>query len=66
MDQGGGELVRENFMVGQNFKESVEKEGKTCTMDGRRCLKAFGPNLKPWYIMDSKHNKCAPIVGWRQ
>jgi hypothetical protein len=53
-------------MVGQILKKLVEKEGKACTMDGRRHLKPFGPNWKPWCVMDSKHNKCAPIVGWRQ
>jgi hypothetical protein len=45
MDHEGAKLVGKQFMVGQNFKELVEKEGKTCTMDGRRCLKPFGPNL---------------------
>jgi hypothetical protein len=22
--------------------------------------------LKPWCVMDSKHNKCVPIVKWKQ
>jgi hypothetical protein len=52
-------------MVGQILKELVKKEGEACTMDGRRHLKPFGPNWKLWCVMDSKHNKCAPFVGWR-
>jgi hypothetical protein len=46
MDHRGGEFVGENFMVGQILKELIEKEGETYTMDGRRCSKPFGPNLK--------------------
>ncbi len=63
MDHGGGELVGENFMVGQIFDALVKKESKACTMDGRRRLKPSSPNWKPWCVMDSKHNKCAPIVS---
>ncbi len=66
MDHEGGELVGKKFMVGQILKESIEKKSKTCTTDGKRCSKPFGPNLKLWCIMDSKHDKCVPIVGWRQ
>jgi hypothetical protein len=46
LDHGGGKLVGENFMVGQILKEFLEKEGEISTMDGRRCLKPFGPNWK--------------------
>ncbi len=28
-------------------------------------LKTLWPNWKLWCVMDSKHNKCAPIVRWR-
>jgi hypothetical protein len=66
MDHKGGKIVGNFFIMGQNFKELVEKEGEICTMDGRRHLKHFGPNWKLWCVMDSKHNKCVPIVGWRQ
>ncbi len=65
LDHEGGELVGKKFMVGQILKELVKKEGEACTMDGRRHLKPFGPNWKLWCVMDSKHNKCAPFVGWR-
>jgi len=47
------------------LKKLFEEKGKISTMDGRRCLKPFGPNWK-LCVMDSKHNKCAPIVEWRQ
>jgi hypothetical protein len=43
----------------------VKEKGKDCTMDGRRRLKPFSLNCKLWWVMDSKHKKCAPIVGWR-
>ncbi len=52
-------------MVGQIFEELVE-EGKACTMDGKRSSKPFGPNWKSWCVMDFRHNKFAPIVGWKQ
>ncbi len=61
----GGKLLGENFMVGQIFEALVEEEGEACTMDGRRYSKPFGPNWKSWCVMDSKHNKCVPIVRWR-
>jgi len=44
LDYGGGELVRENFMVGQIFEELVKEKGETYTMDGRRHSKLHGPN----------------------
>ncbi len=53
-------------MVGQILKELVEKSGKACTIDEKKPSKPFNPNWKPWCGMDSKHNKCVPIVGWRQ
>ncbi len=62
----GGELVRENFMVGKCFEELAEEEGKVYTMDERRHSKPSSPNWKLQCVMDSKHNKCAPIIGWRQ
>jgi hypothetical protein len=34
-------------------------------MDGRRHLKPSSPNWKSWYVMDSKHSKCDPIVKWK-
>jgi len=58
--------VKENFMMGQFLEELVKEKGKGYTMDGRRHLKPFNPNWKPWCVMDSKHSKCVPIVGWRQ
>jgi hypothetical protein len=54
------------FMVGQIFEELVSKKGDICTMDGRRCLKSSGPNLKLWCVMDSNHSKCVPIIMWKQ
>jgi hypothetical protein len=42
MDHKGGKIVGIFFIMGQNFKELVEKEGEICTMDGRRHLKHFG------------------------
>ncbi len=60
----GGELVGENFMVGQIFEELDEEEGEAYTMDERRHSKPFSPNWKLWCVMDSKHNKCAPIIRW--
>ncbi len=51
-------------MMGQILKKLVEEKGEACTMDGRRHSKPFSPNWKPWCVMDSKHNKCVPIVGW--
>jgi hypothetical protein len=53
-------------MVDQIFKELVEEKGETCSMDGRRCSKPLSPNWKPWRVMDFKHSKCVPIVGWKQ
>jgi hypothetical protein len=53
-------------MVGQIFKELVKEKGEACTMDGKRHSKPFCPNWKLWCVTDSKHNKCAPIVEWRQ
>jgi hypothetical protein len=41
LDHEGGELVRENFMVGQILKELVEEKGKACTMNGIRRSKLF-------------------------
>jgi len=66
LDHRGGKLVGENFMVGIYFEELVEEKGKACTINGKRCLKPYSPNWKPWCVMDSKHSKCAPIVRWRQ
>ncbi len=66
MDQRGDELVGKKFMVGQIFKELVEKESEVCTIDGRKRSKPSSPNKKLWCVMDFKHNKCVPIVGWRQ
>ncbi len=48
--------MEENFMVGQIFEELVEEKGETCTMDGRRQSKPFGPNWKLWCVINSKHN----------
>jgi hypothetical protein len=58
--------VGKKFMVGQILEELIEEKGEACTMNGRRCSKPSSPNWKPWCVMDSKHNKCVPIVGWRQ
>jgi hypothetical protein len=66
VDHRGGKLVGKNFIVSQIFEELVEEEGEICTMDGKRHLKPSGPNWKLWCVMDSKHNKCVPIVGWKQ
>ncbi len=66
MDHEGGRLVGQNFMVSQILKEFFEEKGDTSTMDGRKCLKPSHPNWKPWHFMNSKHDKCAPIVGLRQ
>jgi hypothetical protein len=66
LDHRGGELVRENFTISQILKELVEEKGETCTMDGKRRSKPSSPNWKPWCVMDSKHNKCIPIVEWSQ
>jgi hypothetical protein len=65
VDHRDGKLVGKKFMVGQIPEELVEEEGEACTMNGRRRLKPFGPNWKLWCVMDSKHNKCVPIVKWR-
>jgi hypothetical protein len=65
LDHGGGRFMGQNFMVGQILKEFFEK-GETKTMDGRKHLKPSCPNWKPWHLMDSKHDKCAPIVEQRQ
>ncbi len=65
LDHGGGKVVREIFMVGQIFEVLIKEKGEACTMNGRRCSKPYSPNWKLWFVMDSKHNKCAPIVGWR-
>jgi hypothetical protein len=53
----------ENFMLGQILKKLVKKKGEVCTMDGRRHWKPSGSNWKLRWVMDSKHNKCAPIVS---
>jgi hypothetical protein len=53
-------------MVGQIFKELVEGKGEACTINGKRHLKPSSPNWNLWCIMDSKHSKSAPIIGWRQ
>ncbi len=66
LDHKGGKLVGKKFMVGQILEKLVEKKGKACTMDGRRHLKPSSPNWKLWCVMDSKHNKCVPIIKWRQ
>jgi hypothetical protein len=66
LDHRGGELMVENFMVGQIFEKLVEEEGDTCIMDGRRQSKSSSPNWKLWCVINSKHNKCAPIVRWKQ
>jgi hypothetical protein len=66
LDHEGGELVGKKFMMGQIFEELVKKKGKACTMDGRKCSKPYSPNWKLWCVMDSKHNKCVLVVGWRQ
>jgi hypothetical protein len=58
LDHRNGEIVGENFMVGQILEEFVEEKGEACTMDGRRCSKPSRPNWKPWCVMDSKHNNC--------
>jgi hypothetical protein len=47
------------------FSNNFFEEGETSTMDGKKIFKTFGPNWKSWCVMDSKHNKCVPIVGWR-
>jgi U3 small nucleolar RNA-associated protein 14 len=61
----GGEIVGENFMMGQIFEELVEEKNKACTMDGKRHSKPSSPNWKLWCVMDSKHNKCALVVEWK-
>jgi hypothetical protein len=66
LDHKSGELVAEIFMVGQILEELVEEKSETCTMDGRRHSKPSNPNWKSWCFMDCKHNKCPPIVEWRQ
>ncbi len=63
LDDGGGKLVGENFMVGQIFEELVKEKG-------------FAPWIKEgtWNLlaqivscgMNYKHSKCVPIVRWRQ
>jgi hypothetical protein len=54
------------FMVGQILEKLVKVKYKAYTMDGRRCSKPFSSNWKPWCVMDSKPNKCAFIVEWKQ
>jgi hypothetical protein len=66
LDHGGGELVGENFMVGQIFEELAKEESEAYTMDERKHSKPSSPNWKPWCVIDSKHSKCAPIIGWKQ
>ncbi len=61
----GGEIVGENLTVGKILEELVKEKNKDCTMDGRRHSKPSSPNCKLWCVMDSKHNKCAPIVMWK-
>jgi hypothetical protein len=58
--------VGDKFMVSQIFEKLVKEEGKVYTMDGKRHSKPSKPNWKSSCVMDSKHSKCAPIVGWRQ
>jgi hypothetical protein len=41
LDHEGGKLVRENFMVGQNFKKLVKKKVEACTVDGKKALETF-------------------------
>ncbi len=65
LDHEGGGLVGQNFIVRKNFKFKKKKEGKSNTMDGRRHLKPFHPNLKLWCVMDAKHDKCVPIIRYR-
>jgi hypothetical protein len=66
LDHKGGKLVGENFMVGQIFEELVEEKGEASPWMEKRPLKPYSPNWKLWCVMDSKHNKCALIVRWRQ
>jgi hypothetical protein len=44
LDHEVGELVGENFMVGQILEELFKKKGKAYTMDGRKCSKPSSPN----------------------
>ncbi len=53
-------------MVGQILEKLVKVKYKAYTMDGRRCSKPFSSNWKPWCVMDSKPNKCAFVVEWKQ
>jgi hypothetical protein len=48
------------------LKNWLKKKAGAYTMDERRHSKHFSPNWKSWCVMDSKHNKCAPIIEWRQ
>jgi hypothetical protein len=57
--------VGENFMVAQILEEFIKEKIEANTMNGIRCSKPFNPNWKLWSVMDSKHNKCAPIIGWK-
>jgi hypothetical protein len=36
LEDGGGRLVGQNFMVGQILDDFFEKESKTSTMDGKK------------------------------
>jgi hypothetical protein len=53
-------------MVGQIFEELIEEKGEASPWMEKRPLKLYNPNWKLWCVMDSKHNKCALIVRWRQ
>jgi hypothetical protein len=66
LDHGGGKLAGENFMVRQIFEEFLEEESEISTMDRKRRSKPSGPNWKSLCVMDFKHNKCIPIIEWRQ
>lgn len=46
LDHEGGELVGQNFMVGQILKEFCEEKGNTSTINGKKVLKTFSPKLE--------------------
>ncbi len=50
-------------MVDQIFEEFFEEEGKINTMDVQKGVWNLFAQIGRF--MDSKHKKCAPIVGWR-
>jgi len=65
LDHEGGGLVGQNFIMGKKFQIVFEKEGKISTMDGRKHSKPFCLDWKLWHLMDSKHEKCVPIIRYR-